>query len=65
MTEEERLFYFELKATFEKYLALIDQQILDYQADDDEEYTFLLKKAIEFRNSLQRVNDKLNQDDLL
>ena len=64
MDEGERLFFQEMRANFEKYLAIIDQQILDYLPDgNDEEYDFLIKKAVEFRNLIKATNDKLNQRD--
>lgn len=63
MSEDDRRFLLDMKAILERYLDLINEQILDYKPeDDDEKHEFLLKKAIRFRNDLRKVNEQLNQD---
>ena len=66
MSEDERQFLLDMKATMERYLGLVDEQIIEYKPkSDDEKQDFLIKKAIMFRNTLEEVNRKLNQDDKL
>ena len=61
MDDDERRFLLEMKANFQRYLTLIDDEILDYRSDDDdEEFIFLIKKAVEFRDLIKTVDDKLN-----
>lgn len=66
MSEDERQFLLNMKATMEKYLGLVNEQIINYKPkSDDEKHDFFIKKAVMFRNTLEEVNRKLNQDDNL
>lgn len=66
MDENERRFLLDMRANLEKYIQLINDQLITYKPeDDDEKHEFLVKKAIWFRDALKKVNDQLNQNDNL
>lgn len=50
----------ELKRLLEKYLLEIDDSILTYPPfGDDEKFEFLIKKAIYYRNIIQKIKEEL------
>ena len=50
----------ELKRLLEKYLLEINDSILNYPPiGDEEKFEFLIKKAISYRNVIQKINDEL------
>ena len=61
MNEDERQFLLGMKATLESYLLLIDDRIINYKPEsNDEKHDFPTKKAIMFRDALRNVNENLN-----
>ena len=50
----------ELKRLLEKYLLEINDSILNYPPiGDEEKFEFLIKKAINYRDIIQKINDEL------
>lgn len=50
----------ELKRLLEKYLLEINDSILDFPPSGDEEkFNFLIKKAINYRNIIQKITEDL------
>lgn len=50
----------ELKRLLEKYLLEIDDSILTYRpSGDDEKFNFLIKKAISYRDIIQKIKSEL------
>jgi hypothetical protein len=50
----------ELKRLLEKYLLEIDDSILTYPPfGDDEKFEFLIKKAISYRDIIQKIKSEL------
>jgi hypothetical protein len=51
----------ELKLLLEKYLTEINDAILTFPPHGEEEkFEFLIKKAISYRDIIQRINDELS-----
>lgn len=51
----------ELKQLLEKYLIELNDSILNYPPKGDEEkFEFLIKKAISYRDIIQKINDELS-----
>lgn len=51
----------ELKLLLEKYLVEINDAILSFPSNGEEEkFDFLIKKAISYRDIIQRINDELS-----
>ena len=49
-----------MKQTLEQYLPLLEQQLIEFAADgDDGQYDFLVKKAVEYRNTIAGINELL------
>ncbi len=60
MSEEERQDWLSMKAVLEGYLIVIDEQILKFCASNkDDEHQFLIKKAIEYRDTIRKINELL------
>ncbi len=54
-----------MKYTLEQYLSMLERQILEFAADgDDDQHDFLLKKAVEYRNTIAGINNLLNSEQL-
>jgi hypothetical protein len=52
----------ELREAIEAALELTDQQIIDYlPTSNDEAFTFLIRKAIKYRETLKKINDELSK----
>ena len=52
----------ELKKTIEEALTATNQQIIDYlPTSNDEGFMFLVKKAINYRDTLNKINDELSK----
>ena len=52
----------ELKKTIEEALTVTNQQIIDYlPTSNDEGLVFLVKKAINYRDTLNKINDELSK----
>lgn len=52
----------ELKKTIEEALTVTNQQIIDYlPTSNDEGFVFLVKKAINYRDTLNKINDELSK----
>jgi FPC/CPF motif-containing protein YcgG len=50
-----------MKAILEDYLIKVNQEIVQYSIrDDDEKYKFLINKAVEYRNTISKINELLN-----
>ena len=50
-----------MKAVLQEYLIEVDKEILLYSVrGDDEKHDFLIKKAIQYRNTLIKINELLN-----
>jgi hypothetical protein len=50
----------ELKRLLEKYLIEINDSILDFPPfGDEEKFNFLIKKAINYRNVIQKIKEDL------
>ena len=50
----------ELKQLLEKYLLELNDSILNYPTiGDEEKFEFLIKKAISYRDIIQKINDEL------
>ena len=61
MSEDERQDWLRMKAILEDYLIEVDKEILLYTVrGDDEKHDFLIKKAIQYRNTLIKINELLN-----
>lgn len=61
MSEDERQDWLRMKAILEDYLIEVDKEILLYSVrGDDEKHDFLIKKAIQYRNTLIKINELLN-----
>lgn len=51
----------EIKLLLEKYLIEINDTILSFPPNGEEEkFEFLIKKAISYRDIIQRINDELS-----
>lgn len=52
----------ELKESIEDALNQLNQQIIDYlPTSNDETFMFLVRKAIKYRDTLQKINDELSK----
>lgn len=62
MSEDERQDWLQMKAILEGYLIEVEKEILQYSIrDDDERHDFLIKKAVEYRNSIIKINELITQ----
>ena len=62
MSEDERRDWLHMKTILEGYLTEVEKEILQYSVrDDDEKHDFLIKKAVEYRNSIIKINELLTQ----
>lgn len=62
MSEDERQDWLNMKAILQEYLIEVDKEILLYSVrGDDEKHDFLVKRAIQYRNSIVKINKLLNQ----
>lgn len=51
----------ELKQLLEKYLLELNDSILNYPPmGDEEKFEFLIKKAINYQDIIQKINDELS-----
>lgn len=63
MSESEREDLQQMKVSLEKFLMLTNDQILDYGLkESDDDFNFLIKKAIQFRDTLLVINQQLEQN---
>lgn len=63
MDEEERQDWLRMKAVLEEYLIIIDEQLMRFSASEkDIEYQFLIKKAIEYRDTIYKINELLRKN---
>ncbi|MCY7352428.1 MAG: hypothetical protein LH606_17475 [Cytophagaceae bacterium] len=63
MDEKERRELQALKSEFERILQKLNQEIIDFPLDgDEEEYKFKSEKAIYFRDLLKRVNRMFDEN---
>ncbi|GAB2605200.1 hypothetical protein [Spirosoma areae] len=61
MTEAERQDWLDMKAILQRYLIEVNKEILRYSIrDDDEKHDFLIKKAVEYRNTILKIDQLLN-----
>jgi hypothetical protein len=52
----------ELKESIEAALEATNKQIIDYlPTSNDETFMFLVRKAISYRDTLQKINDELSK----
>lgn len=52
----------ELKASIETALEVTNKRIIDYlPTSNDEAFMFLVKKAISYRDTLEKINDELSK----
>ena len=52
----------ELKKSIEAALEVTNKQIIDYlPTSNDEVFMFLVRKAISYRDTLQKINDELSK----
>ncbi len=52
----------DLRQHVQKGLSLLEQQIiLSRTDDDDDEFAFLLKKAVNFRDTLAKIDQRLRE----
>lgn len=62
MSNDERQDWLNMKAILEDYLIKVNQEIVQYSIRDDEEkYKFLINKAVEYWNTITKINELLNQ----
>lgn len=51
-----------MKAVLQQYLIEVEKEILQYSIrDNDEKHDFLLKKAVQYRDSIIKINGLLTQ----
>lgn len=63
MTDDERNDLLELKASVENAIPLTEQQLLNFPANgSNEDYRFLVDKAIMYREVLKQINQQLETD---
>lgn len=66
MTDDERNDLLELKEIIIKYLADVEQQILNYDPHaDDGRFNFLILKARRYQQTLTEIDRQLKNDNLL
>ena len=52
----------ELKHLLEKVITEIDLQILEFPISQyDDEFEFLIKKAVSYRETIKKINQELNE----
>ena len=62
MSEDERQDWLHMKAILQEYLIKVEEELLQYSIrDDGEKHNFLIKKAVEYRNSIVKINELLTQ----
>lgn len=62
MEQSYEQYLLELKKTIEEALTATNQQIIDYlPTSNDEGFMFLVKKAINYRDTLNKINDELSK----
>lgn len=62
MTEQEKQDWLKMKAILQEYLIKVEKEIILYSIrDDDEKHDFLIKKAVEYRNTIRKIDQLLNQ----
>ena len=62
MEQQYEQYLLELKKTIEEALTVTNQQIIDYlPTSNDEGFVFLVKKAINYRDTLNKINDELSK----
>ena len=62
MIETEKQDWLKMKAVLQEYLSKVEQELILYSIrDDDEKHDFLIKKAVEYRNTILKINQLLNQ----
>lgn len=62
MTEAEKQDWLSMKAILQDYLSKVEQELMLYSIrDDDEKHDFLIKKAVEYRNTIFKIDQLLNQ----
>lgn len=63
MSDAERQDWLNMKRMLGQYLPVLERQIIEFAADgDDEQYEFLIKKAVEYRNTIAAINDLLSNE---
>jgi hypothetical protein len=62
MSEDERQDWLRMKVILQEYLIEVNKELLLYSVrGDDEKHDFLVKKAIQYRNTITSINELLNQ----
>ncbi len=50
-----------MKAILQDYLSKVEQELMLFSIrDDDEKHDFLIKKAVEYRNTILKIDQLLN-----
>lgn len=61
MTEAEKQDWLKMKAILQDYLSKVEQELMLFSIrDDDEKHDFLIKKAVEYRNTILKIDQLLN-----
>ncbi|WP_028665462.1 hypothetical protein [Runella zeae] len=62
MPQSYEQYLLELKRYIETALEATDQQIVEYlPTSNDEQFVFLIKKAIQYRETLKKINEELSK----
>lgn len=62
MSDDERQDWLRMRAILEEYLIEVDKELLLYSIrGDDEKHNFLVKKAIQYRNTITQISELLTQ----
>lgn len=66
MTDDERNDLLKLKVILTKYLAAVEQQIIDYNSDaDDDKFNFLILRARRYQQALAQIGYQLQNEEEL
>lgn len=62
MPQSYQQYLLDLKKSIEATLEVTDQQIIEYlPTSNDEQFVFLIKKAIQYRETLKKINEELSK----
>lgn len=62
MPQSYEQYLLELRRYIEAALEATDQQIVEYlPTSNDEQFVFLIKKAIQYRETLKKINEELSK----
>jgi len=62
MPQSHEQYLLELRKSIEAALEVTDQQIIEYlPTSNDEQFVFLIKKAIQYRETLKKINEELSK----